>query len=312
MHRDLSIAFLLLLIGTGAFAQSTSRTAFGAADRYLWKRQHRGKIDTTYIGVPEEKWTFKLYSDQSITQFHVIERSGGDYSSETFETVPRILAGVSVSYRGLTLSMSHDWTKKLSEASAISLNSYGNRFVIESNLTLNNHFRGYDNSSHSALDVDVFYFGNGKHFSPPAVFNQSKIQRKNSGSWIIAASLNSRATSIPTHEDVSSMDITGHTMGLGGGYAYNWVEDKWLLHISLIPTIVINDHSYIKTDTGRRSLNGYILNTLSTGHFSAIYNYKNIFTGITINVHSCFSGNPDDVGMNYLRMQGFVVLGLRL
>lgn len=304
---------LLLLLSLPSFAQapSQSKTLFGAADRYLWRRQRRGALDTAYVAVPEQRWTLKLYTQTSAMQFFASD-PGQTPSSAVFRSRLHNPIGISASYRGLTASFSRDFSRSPKDGLSASLNSYGNRFCMESNFTADKLYYKQAPASHLSLNLDLFYFGNGNRFSAPAVFNQSKLQRKSCGSWIAAISAKAHASEVEDSSEVEAVEASGFTVGIGGGYAYNWVLDGWLLHFSLIPTLVIYDNTHVKTDTWGGNIGRNYLNTIATGHFAALYNFGSCFTGITCSVNNCDIGPDNSLSLDFLRIRGSFVFGIRL
>ena len=102
------------------------------------------------------------------------------------------------------------------------------------------------------VGANIYYNINHKRFSSPAVFSQSTIQRRSSGSWQIGASV----TYHDVHYDYDALPAelfveTGTKnqyrslerlklvdYSITGGYAYNWVfHHGWCLGLSATPAI---------------------------------------------------------------------------
>jgi hypothetical protein len=125
--------------------------------------------------------------------------------------------------------------------------------------------RGQDVGHLEAGDVKMkmanlagYYVFNHRRFSYPAAFTQSYIQRRSAGSWL--AGISYQGGTIETTDDLKarspkSPDIQiriGH-IGIGGGYGYNLVlGQKWLLHLSILPTFVVYNYNKLTVNGERR------------------------------------------------------------
>ncbi|MFA6592292.1 MAG: DUF4421 family protein [Bacteroidales bacterium] len=279
-------------------------------------------IDSSFIAVPSEKWALKTITECSQA---TIETDGffkdNSFHSE-LSAKPKLKEGVFVSYKRLSAGFAVDLFGKEKDAVTFSVNSYGNRFSIESGYISENSFSGFSESGlgpssvssgsvrHRSLNLDVCYFLNFRQFSFPAVFNQSKLQKQSAGSWIVAASYKWSKTIANQAADESS--IRGHSVGIGGGYGYNWVTGRWLIHFSLIPTLVVYDNSAFEANGEKEDVRCRLTNMIATGNYAVIYNKGKFLIGITITLHNCTLGNPDHIRTEYLRMRGNVVVGVRL
>ena len=104
----------------------------------------------------------------------------------------------------------------------------------------------------NVIGANVYYNINHRRFSAPAVFSQSTIQRRSSGSWQVGLSI----THHDIHYDYSALprELFGHTDVAGqfsslerlkytdysitGGYAYNWAFSRgWCLGLSVTPAV---------------------------------------------------------------------------
>ncbi len=115
-------------------------------------------------------------------------------------------------------------------------------------------FSGMDAYTFSA---NVYYVFNHRHFSYPAAYAQSTVQRKSCGSWILGLNYSQQqinfdytrlpselVTPLPGSVETPVMDelkiskIDYKSYSISGGYAYNWVfAPKWLFSVSLTPAI---------------------------------------------------------------------------
>ena len=104
------------------------------------------------------------------------------------------------------------------------------------------------------ISANIYYIFNHKHFSYPAAYSQSTVQRKSCGSWKLGATFTRHKIDFDynqlsekiTGTDKSSLlsdafkfnQITYYDYSFNIGYAYNWVFAKnCLFNISLAPAI---------------------------------------------------------------------------
>lgn len=99
------------------------------------------------------------------------------------------------------------------------------------------------------ISLNLYYVFNHRHFSYPAAFSQSTVQRKSCGSWMLGVRFDrqrmdfdylglppSLAAGLIDEMKVSSVDYYNYS--ISGGYAYNWVfAPRWLFSASASPSI---------------------------------------------------------------------------
>lgn len=115
-------------------------------------------------------------------------------------------------------------------------------------------FSGMDSYTAS---INVYYVFNHRHFSYPAAYAQSTVQRKSCGSWMLGLryskqrvefdytrlpsaliTLTDGSTETPLIDELKISKVDYQSYSLSGGYAYNWVFAKdWLFSVSLTPSI---------------------------------------------------------------------------
>ena len=118
----------------------------------------------------------------------------------------------------------------------------------------NQQFSGLDTYTFS---IGAYYVFNHRHFSYPAAFSQSTVQRKSCGSWMLGFNYSHQkvkfdytrlpAPLITPDEETGKMPLIDelkinkvdyHSYSLNGGYAYNWVfAHNWLFSLSLTPAL---------------------------------------------------------------------------
>ena len=109
----------------------------------------------------------------------------------------------------------------------------------------------YSGISSSITGVQAYYIFNHNHFSYPAAFSQSTIQKRSCGSWMAGAGYTSNTLSIDLDglrqlarkligpdirldTAMQTDNVKYHDISLSGGYGYNWVPRRhWLVAASL-------------------------------------------------------------------------------
>ncbi|MBQ2130158.1 MAG: DUF4421 family protein, partial [Prevotella sp.] len=148
----------------------------------------------------------------------------------------------------------------------------------------------------SSILLDGYYMFNGKHFSNTAGYDQSTIQMRSAGSFIVGASWLNASIDYSANMNtffVIMMNNCGririNQVNIGAGYAYNWVPCKGLLvNAMFMPTITPysqlkvwnydfdeNDNYEYKSSDVNYSYSRIKVNLCSWVTF--VYNYKDWF-----------------------------------
>lgn len=128
----------------------------------------------------------------------------------------------------------------------------GNDFYIR-------NIEGFENKTYDAIpfsginintfSINSYYIFNNKHFSYPAAFSQSTVQRKSCGSLIAGFTYSKHNMTFDYSElpsdlsgqlvsDLRLSSLQYYSYSINVGYAYNWVFAKnWLFCVSLTPAI---------------------------------------------------------------------------
>ncbi len=166
-------------------------------------------------------------------------------------------------------------------------------------------FNGF---SSSVKGVNLYYIFNHRHFSYPAAFSQSTVQRRSCGSLLTGLSFmehnihfdnNEMArllgqyigpVAVQIHDSILSPLKTHYTdISLSAGYAYNWVfAHNWLLAGSLSAAVGYK-RSAGTSLRERLSLPELTLENLNLdviGRFALVYNNTRWYAGTNFVVHS--------------------------
>lgn len=114
----------------------------------------------------------------------------------------------------------------------------------------------FDGMATYTTGLNVYYVFNHRHFSYPAAFAQSTVQRKSCGSWMLGFRFDHQKmkfnyTRLPemlqtdsedgtplVFEEMKVSQINYSNYSVSGGYAYNWVFARnWLFASSVSPSI---------------------------------------------------------------------------
>lgn len=257
-------------------------------------RQH---YDTLYIAKPQERWTVKVRGN--VTGNHLLLRgtSDGQTLRTDLEAAHKATLSFSVGYRGLVLGFALNPLKWAGKNKDFEYNmlSYGRKFGFDVAYVTSNTFAGTSelgntksnveagNVGQRLLNLNAYYVFNHRRFSYPAAFSQSQIQLRSAGSWLLGASVNGGKVTA-TDDAVNALTYNKMryvNIGLGGGYGYNLVLGRWLIHGSCISELVVANYSRMEMDEGRVKMPYRFPNFIVQGRVAALYNWKKSFVGVT-------------------------------
>lgn len=250
-----SIATLLVLALHTLQAQAQA-TWLDRVDSMLKKNYFDVDIDTAYIIRPRQRWSLRFSQNIAGTGIEAESHIDGLQQVTHLEAELRTTFTLGIRYSGLALALSVNpaHLKGKNNDIELNMNAYGNRYGIDliglSTRTLagtittdNSHSNIAAGQVHQqALYANAYYALNRRRFSYPAAFSQSYIQKASAGSWLLGLSY--FYTRVTTEQGSSLANAPSqlilHNVGIGGGYAYNWVPARrWLLHLSALPTFVV-------------------------------------------------------------------------
>ena len=327
---------LLLLIALFCFsplhAQSRDKLKRERVDSALSARYYKTPYDTNYVVRPEGKLTLKLRLNQTGNTFHAKGHVDGVESKADLSTSHKTTVSIGASYLGLSASFSLNPAKMRGSYHdyELNLNYYSSRFSVDFSYqrsnTLSGDIRRGDVTGYmeegdvtlKVVNLAAYYTFNHRRFSYPAVFNQSYIQRRSAGSWLVGISY--QGGSIKTTEellernpDAPNTDISIGHLGIGGGYGYNLVLwKKWLFHLSLLPTFVVYNRNNMTVNGENREAQHMRFNMIFNERAAVIYNISPRYlvgANIVMN-NSLFDDSNVVVNQNKWRARAF--FGLRL
>lgn len=327
------LAAFLLMVSNETLGQSRNQQLKAKVDSVLSSRYYKTPYDTNYVVRPEGTVTLKLRLNQTGNDFHAKGTVNGIYSKADLSTSHKTTMSIAASYRGLSAAVALN-PAKMSGAYKdyeFNLNYYSSRVSLDFSYQRSESLagdvyredRGEQPMESGDLTLKVvnlagYYAFNHRHFSYPAAFNQSYIQRRSAGSWL--AGISYQGGIIETRDELKarnpnaptvSIDV-GH-VGIGGGYAYNWVlGQKWLIHFSLLPTFVVYNRNKMTVNGERKEAQHMRFNMIFNERAAIVYNFSpRYFAGATLVMNnSVFDDDVVVVNQNKWRARAFI--GLRL
>ena len=303
----------------------------------LWKRvsdklgarYFNSKYDSAYVMRPEGKGlTLKVRMNQTGNTFHAKGTVNGIYSKTDLSTSHKTTFSLAASYRGIGAAIAINpakWSGVYKDYE-LNLNYYGRRFSLDLSYQRSESLSGdiygdrgdrrleSGEATLKVLNLVGYYTFNNSRFSYPAAFTQSYIQRRSAGSWLLGISY--QGGSIKTNDDLKQRasdapEITiefGH-IGLGGGYGYNLVLGrKWLLHASLLPTVVVYNRNKMILNGEDKEAQHVRFNMIFNERLAVVYNFSmRYFAGATLVMNnSVFDDKNVVVNQNKWRARAFI------
>ena len=331
--RPLFLAIILLAFASEAAAQKLTQAERRArVDSILTARYYRIPYDTNYVVRPDGKLTLKLRFNQTGNDFHAKGTVNDIYSKADLKTSHKTTMSIGASYRGISAAIAINPAKMkgLYKDYEFNLNYYSNRLSLDLSYQRSETLAGDVTGDKGdlrlesgeailkVLNIAGYYAFNHRRFSYPAAFTQSYVQRRSAGSWL--AGISYQGGSIKTTDNLLARNpeapevrlYIGH-VGIGGGYGYNWVPSKkWLLHLSMLPTVVVYNRNNMTINGERKEAQHMRLNMLFNERAAIVYHFSpRYFAGLTAVVNnSVFKDDNVTINQNKWRARAF--FGMRL
>lgn len=321
-------------IDTASLAERRRKLAEGdkkltLIDKIITSHYFNKNIDTTYISRPTEPWTVKLRSNLSGTLSGVSGHNDGTKFSGMWAARFRHTLSAAAVYKGIGLGLALNPSKLIGKSKDMEyhITSYGNRMGVDMVYETSKSDNGSGNIGDHHIDIkagdvkrrsfaaNYYYAFNGKRFSFPAAFTQSYKQRRSAGSWLIGASFQAGKTNLSAADSNFLQKVTLRTLdfAIGAGYAHNiCIGRRWLAHLSLLPTIVIYDHSSTEGNSMPKTRMKYRFpNILATGHTSLLYSWKRHFAGVSSILDGSYTGTDKYLAVYKLKWRIRLSYGFR-
>lgn len=329
MLRKLAIMMLLLTTAPMLNAAETEDSLVQPQPRKLslLRRIIRGfdRLDTTYIEPQHYNFTVMLQSTFTY-DLYTLSSAGREAQSITFAPDLRSKLGPYLGWKwffaGYTFDLRNVSFRDLKQELTLSIYSsqIGVDFFLRKtgdDYKLRNAQLGrdidaeplqdasFDGISASIKGFNLYYIGNHGHFSYPAAFSQSTLQKVSCGSWMAGIGYTNNSLEldydrlqqlidrhIPNQEvklDSGLMfrSVNYKDFSLSGGYAYNFVlPHHWLIGVSLQGAIGYKHSSGDAVDNTSGDFQFSNLNIDGIGRLGVVYNNMKWYAGMNVIAHT--------------------------
>lgn len=289
-------------------------------------QQH--KYDTAYITKPQQRWTVKLRANVSGNALNTQGTVDGLDLRSRLRTDMKITAGASVSYRGLSLGFALNPAKLAGRNKDIelNLNAYGNSVGGDVVMVATKTYKGTATANGTDYEVAAgavsmkmitatgYYAFNHRRFSIPAAFTQSQIQRRSCGSWLagvtfMAAEIKTAAGAVPGSDSSRLWFVSA---AIGGGYGYNFViDDRWLIHISAVPQIMIVTRGRFKVGDTSLHTPFRFPSLTNVGRIAVVRHFRKNFIGMSAVINNFYIGDHDQLLVENVKWRARLFYGFR-
>ena len=236
----------------------------------LLETRAKAAVDARYIEVPEKPWRVVLRYKENVVDVDYSQSvdfpGTNDHSDWNLCFEPPVASSVGfwVGYRGTGFSYSKSLTKNAGRYYSLSSTGakYGFNFRLrrfntqDAKISSTDYENGQTTQYDSTLNmpapvwirsvyINGYYVFNGRRYSQAAAYNQSVIQRRSAGSFLLGATWYQSSFDYSDIRNFVFM-ILGHGIyrakvhqaNLGVGYGYNWVPLRGLVvNVMAMPTI---------------------------------------------------------------------------
>lgn len=236
----------------------------------LLETRAKAAVDARYIEVPEKPWRVVLRYKENVVDVDYSQSvdfpGTNDHSDWNLRFEPPVASSVGfwVGYRGTGFSYSKSLTKNAGRYYSLSSTGakYGFNFRLrrfntqDAKISSTDYENGQTTQYDSTLNmpapvwirsvyINGYYVFNGRRYSQAAAYNQSVIQRRSAGSFLLGATWYQSSFDYSDIRNFVFM-ILGHGIyrakvhqaNLGVGYGYNWVPLRGLVvNVMAMPTV---------------------------------------------------------------------------
>ena len=326
---------LLFLVSCLSFSSAEAQNMFQSVDSFLTASYMKGDIDTAYIVRPKTKWTLLGRLNISGAKIETQGQANGHHFYSEMKADYKSTLSARVSYLGFSVSMALNPAKLLGKYDdyELNINSYGRRFGFDIIYQNAHNFTGWQETeglgrvklpagllTQKTLNVNAFYTFNNRRFSYPAPFTQSYIQRRSAGSFLLAVSgqgqkgtVQGEKLDVSTQTLMQEMQFKMTNIGIGGGYAYNYVpHNGWLLHISAMPTFIVYSNTSLTLGDTRVPLHYHFPEAIITGRGAVVRQVGNKFFGMSMVFNFNNIGDEENLSVHNIKWRVRTFFGLRL
>jgi hypothetical protein len=308
--KQIIMILLMLTVGLTTSAQSKREVMRERVDNVLRKNYEKVSYDTLYMKRPDYKLTVRVRANLSGYYQHSKFNENGFRYNAKVNTETRGTISAAATYYGVTAGLALNPARLAGKNKDMefNINAYGNRFGLEANYqdskTLSGNIDG-DRRYHiskgdlklSLLTITGYYAFNYRHFSYPAAFTQSYIQKRSAGSWVVGVTYQGGRlkTTDDAPADMVKTRITMNTIAIGGGYGYNLVAGKWLFHASAMPSLIVFNDINIKENGVKHDGKTHFPEVITNTRAAIVYNFsQKYFAGSTFLFNTTLLGDNDE------------------
>lgn len=326
--KRLFLYIMVAMVSMAAKAETKGlKTAIHKVDSALAAKYMRTKYDTNYMSRPATKLILTGRLNFSGTR---IRSEGLLDNQQRFKTRMdadfKTTVSVGVNYMGIGINLALNPAKLAGKYHDFELNftKYGNQWGGEVSYQDAKNFSGWidkegegekdlptENMQVRTLNVNFYYAFNHRRFSYPAAFTQTYIQRRSAGSFLLAASYQGQWGN--AEADGHSLSLRLNNIGIGAGYGYNCVpSEKWLLHISALPTFIVHSNTSAAMDEKDAPLHYHFPEVIITSRGAVIRNFKRSFMGMSLVFNFTNVGDKNSLDIRNVRWLFRAFYGVRL
>lgn len=313
-------------------AESRFKRFLTKTDSILSAHYYKTPYDTNYVVRPEGKLTLKLRGNQTGNSLRAKGTVHDIYFKSHLSTRHKTTISIGAAYRGLAASYSINPAKLAGfyDDYELNLNYYNSRFCIDASYQRSSSLSGdmtfgdrtirmeEGEADMKVFNITGYYVFNHRRYCVSAAYNQSYIQRRSAGSWLVGLSY--QGGNIKTSDERKELKpddpnvriYVGH-VGIGGGYGYNLVLGrKWLLNLTLLPTFVVYNRNKLTINDESQHAGRMKFNMLFNERAAVVYNFsQRYFVGLSaVANNSLFVDDAVTVHQNKWVAHAFV--GMRL
>ena len=283
--------------------------------------------DTTYIS-PNYYNYEAMVQNTNFYQIYRIRGKSEDGTSQTLQLkpTPSLRIGPYFGYRWIFLGYTFDigHPKRAGESTQFNLSLYSSMLGCDLVLIRNKgdftigRVKGFDDATTRAVrnlsfdgmearttSFNLYYVFNHRHFSYPAAFAQSTVQRKSCGSWMLGFNFvrqkiefdytrlpdalitpDAETGQMPLIDELKFSRVDYRSYNINFGYAYNWVFARnFLFTVSLTPAISF------KHEKGQRITGDQIWQNIRSFNFdfigrsAIVWNNTRYYAGASLVTH---------------------------
>ena len=298
----------------------------------LSKKYFTTKYDTNYVARPKEKWLLRLLGNQTGNYVHAKGTVHDVYSKYDLHTKTNYTMGLEVNYCDIAATFSINPAKIGGDYNDYEFNfeyhgqmiSFDINYLRATSLTGDIKLGNMDHLDEEGLRMNVvnasaYYTFNHRKFSYPAALYQNYYQLRSAGSWL--AGLTVQSGSIKTTDELKARNplapevhLTFANVALGGGYGYNFVfgqRSQWLLHLSVLPSLVVYKHNRLTVNGEEMKDHGLCFNMLFNERVAVVYHFTPRFNAGASLIMSNSIYNNDDIKINQNKWLARAFFGVR-